>query len=742
MNKSEPFDILTCFRTDTITFGLEKAISSGKWTMKRFKMKRAGITQVLSRMTYLNALGTMCRINSQFEKTRKISGPRALQPSQWGMVCPTDTPDGESCGLVKTLTMTSHVTTDQPEGPLETLAINLGMEDADLLNGEDLHSTETFTIFLNGRPIGVHKNPKKFIENFRSLRRKGYINECISIYQNENQRSIFISSDGGRLIRPLVVVKDMKPLVGPKEVRQLIAGLLSFTDLIRKGLIEYLDVNEENETLIALSENTIKPATTHLEIAPFTILSCVAGVIPYPHHNQSPRNVYQCAMGKQAIGTIGYNQLIRTDTLLYLLLYPQRPLVETKAIHLIHYDELPAAQNASVAIMSYSGYDIEDAVIMNKASLDRGFGRTILVKRFEAPLKKYENGTADFCAPPPDMEGFKGKNLPNALKRFHALGPDGIAEVGTKLENGDVYMNKQSPTKTQLGPGETKATDIEFRPTPCTYKGPVHSYVDRVILTSNPQNQYLIKMIFRQTRRPELGDKYSSRHGQKGVIGLIVPQEDMPFSEQGIVPDLIMNPHGMASRMTIGKMLELIAGKAGVLEGKFKDGTAFAGDKLDGLGKILLNHGFSYTGKDFLTSGITGQPHEAYIFFGPIYYQRLKHMVLDKMHGRSRGPKALLTRQPTEGRAKEGGLRLGEMERDCLIGYGASNLLNERLMLSSDVFKVVVCNNCGLIGYSNTCTYCKEKANLTGINIPYACKLLFQELESMNIKPILKLSDA
>ncbi len=432
-------------------------------------MERAGVTQGLSRLSFLHTLGMMCKVNSQFEKTRKISGPRALQPSQWGMVCPSDTPEGESCGLVKTLALTSHVTTDQPEAPLISLATNLGMEDADLLNGEDIHGQNTYTVFLNGRPLGVHRNPQLFVKNFRMLRRRGLINECVSIYQHDGYKSVFISSDGGRLIRPLVVVSNGKPLVGHKEIVQLLSGLITFTDLVRRGMVEYLDVNEENEALIALADSDIKPAaTTHVEIAPFTILSCVTGIIPYPHHNQSPRNTYQCAMGKQAMGTIGYNQLSRFDTVLYLALYPQKPLVTTKTIQLIHYDELPAGQNASVAIMSYSGYDIEDAIVVNKASLDRGFGRTVVLRRAEAPMKKYPNGLADYCAPPPSVSG---KAMPGNLRRFRALDADGIARVGAKLETGDIYINKQSPISTKLEAG-TKGKDEqdEYKPTTLGYK--------------------------------------------------------------------------------------------------------------------------------------------------------------------------------------------------------------------------------------------------------------------------------
>jgi DNA-directed RNA polymerase III subunit RPC2 len=319
---------------------------------------------------------------------------------------------------------------------------------------------------------------------------------------------------------------------------------------------------------------------------------------------------------------------------------------------------------------------------------------------------------------------------------------DGLARPGERIQPGDVYINKQTPTNTtdQLNQDHREAEGA-YKPAPMAYKGAVSAMVDQVLLTSLDDDQLMVKVLMRSTRRPEVGDKFSSRHGQKGVCGLIVSQEDMPFNDQGICPDIIMNPHGFPSRMTVGKMIELIAGKSGVLGGHVRDGTAFAGDPVGVIAQELVAHGFNYSGKDYLTSGITGEALNAYIFFGPVYYQKLKHMVMDKMHARSRGPRAVLTRQPTEGRSRDGGLRLGEMERDCLIGYGASNLLLERLMISSDAFPVEVCGNCGLMGYSGWCQYCKSSEQVTMLRIPYACKLLFQELQSMNILPRLRLTD-
>jgi len=512
---------------------------------------------------------------------------------------------------------------------------------------------------------------------------------------------------------------------------------MDFDDFLYRGLVEYVDVNEENDSNIALYENDINETTTHLEVEPFTILGAVAGLIPYPHHNQSPRNTYQCAMGKQAIGAIAYNQFSRIDTLLYLMVYPQQPMVRTRTIELIHYDKLPAGQSAIVAVMSYSGYDIEDALVLNKASLDRGFGRCQVFRKYSTQLRKYANRSSDRIG---DRQ-FDEKDPNKLIAKHSILGPDGLAGVGDKISSGQTYIKKETPLNTaSTGIGSDYGTN-EHKDASMTYRLADYSYIDKLMISQTENESTVIKVQTRQTRRPELGDKFSSRHGQKGVVGIIAQQEDMPFSDAGVYPDIIMNPHGFPSRMTVGKMLELVSGKAGVLNGSLEYGTAFGGSRVDDMGDILINHGFSYSGKDFVTSGITGESLPAYIFFGPIYYQKLKHMVQDKMHSRSRGPRAILTRQPTEGRSRDGGLRLGEMERDCLIAYGASQLLLERLMLSSDAHEVDICEKCGLMGYQGWCQTCKSTRGVTRMTMPYAAKLLVQELLSMNVLVRLKLED-
>ncbi|KAK6779042.1 hypothetical protein RDI58_025760 [Solanum bulbocastanum] len=769
-SRSSRLDISQYIVKDSITMGLERTLSTGNWDVKRFRMHRKGMTQVVARLSYIGSLGHMTKISPQFEKSRKVSGPRALQPSQFGMLCPCDTPEGEACGLVKNLALMTHVTTDEDECPIMSLCYCLGVEDLEQLSPEELHMPTSYLITLNGLILGKHKSPQRFANAMRRLRRAGKIGEFVSIFVNEKQdedwiqilidnsyiavggnllqRCVYIASDGGRVCRPLVIADKGVSRIKEHHMRELRDGVRDFDSFLKDGLIEYLDVNEENNTLIALYEKEATPETTHIEIEPFTILGVCAGLIPYPHHNQSPRNTYQCAMGKQAMGNIAYNQLNRMDGLLYLLVYPQRPLLTTRTIELVGYDKLGAGQNATVAVMSYSGYDIEDAIVMNKSSLDRGFGRCIVMKKYSAICQKYENGTSDRIIKP-QRQGYDADKM-------QILDDDGMAAPGETIRNQDIYINKESPTVTRTPVTSPMGLpDSAYKSSRQTYKGPEGetAVVDRVALYSDRNNNLSIKFMIRHTRRPEIGDKFSSRHGQKGVCGTIVQQEDFPFSERGICPDLIMNPHGFPSRMTVGKMIELLGSKAGVSCGRFHYGSAFGepsghADTVDAISETLVKHGFSYNGKDFIYSGITGMPLQAYIFMGPIYYQKLKHMVLDKMHARGSGPRVMMTRQPTEGRSRNGGLRVGEMERDCLIAYGASMLIYERLMISSDPFEVQVCRKCGLLGYYNyklktgICSMCKNGENISTMKLPYACKLLFQELQSMNIVPRLKLAEA
>jgi DNA-directed RNA polymerase III subunit RPC2 len=600
------------------------------------------------------------------------------------------------------------------------------------MSGEELNDPAAATVFLNGLIVGLHRSPHLFAARLRALRRRGLVGEFVSVFVHEGHRAVHIATDGGRVCRPLIIVDPTTtaPRITRAHLRDLALGLRDFPSLLAEGAVEYVDVNEENNILVALRDVDIRPRSTHVEVDPMTILGVVTGLIPYPHHNQSPRNTYQCAMGKQAMGTIARNQFERIDTVLFLLVHPMKPLVRTRVIDMIHFDDLPAGQNAIIAVMSYSGYDIEDALVLNKASLDRGYGRCFVMRKHTTTVRKYPNGTHDRLAAPPSADDPKYRPA-----KFSGLDSDGLPRVGFSLPPGSIMVNKEMPVNTSDHTANVDLPDGGYKPSPLSFRAPEAGVIDRVLLTTTPTDHLLIKVLMRHTRRPELGDKFSSRHGQKGVVGLIASQEDLPFNDAGIVPDMVMNPHGFPSRMTVGKMIELCAGKAGVLDGERRYGSAFGGDPVAACSAALVTAGYHYAGKEFLTSGITGEPLRSYIFFGPMYYQKLKHMVLDKMHARARGPRAVLTRQPTEGRSRDGGLRLGEMERDCLIGYGTAMLLQERLMISSDAFNADVCGNCGLLGSAGWCQFCRTGEHMAVVRMPYAAKLLFQELTAMNIIP-------
>jgi len=675
-----------------ITTGLLRAISTGSWSLKRFKMDRAGITQVLTKLSRLSAIGMCSRVSSQFEKTRKVSGPRALHCSQWGVFCPSDTPEGEACGLVKSLAVLAEISTPQKEQDLEKILSYLGVEDHQTM---EAGAGSAKRCWLNGVTVGVCRNPQQIAEELRKLRRRNRLPKTVSIW---TASELFISTEGGRLCRPLIIVENGAPKLTEHEMKLLMEGYKSVDDLVEDGKIEYIDQNEAKNVLVSVWRQEITEKTTHLEIDPSSVLGHVAGVIPYPHHNQSPRNTYQCAMGKQGVGVTGVDHKRRMDGVNFFLVSPQKPLVSTRAIELINYNELPAGQNLTVAVLSMSGYDIEDALVMNKASIDRGVGRVLLFKTHSLSLRVYPGGGAD--------------TIPES----------GVLAPASKVTEGTVFIERTTPLGAKAG---------------AVYRGLDNASVEKAALMRTGDDLITVKTVIKEHRVPRIGDKYSSRHGQKGVIGLVLPKEDMPFNERGMVPDLVMNPHGFPSRMTVGKILELVTGKCISAGSNFLNeysASAFGGVRPEDIAEELLALGFSESGKEELICGTSGKRIPVTVFFGPVFYQRLKHMVADKMHARARGPRAVLTRQPTEGRCRDGGFRLGEMERDCLIGYGASEVLIERLVVSSDKYVVHVCSACGLIVGGTGCNSCPT-GEVQRLQLPYACKLLFQELMSMKIAP-------
>ncbi|TMW95667.1 hypothetical protein EJD97_008514, partial [Solanum chilense] len=698
------------------------SLSTGNWDSKQGRMHSKGVTQVVSRSSYAGLLAQMTRIVAQVEKSSEVSA-RQLHGSQFGMLCPCDTPIGESCGLVKHLALMAHVTLtiDEDESSIVFLQLcfSLGVEDLQY-GSPELHMPTSYLIILNEAPIGTHRSPQIFANTMRKLRRKGRIGKFVSIFVNEKQGCVYIASDGGRVCRPLVIAEKGVSRIKEHHMNELKDGVRDFSSFLGDGLIEFLDVAEENNSLIAQCKREINPETTHIEIELFTTLGVCAGMIPYFDHNPSVSNTRQCAMGRKVMGNISYNQLSRMDTLMNLLVYPQRPLLTTRTAELVGYDKLGAGQNAIVAVMS-DGYGSGNAIIMNKSSLDRGFGRCIVMKRYSAICRKYENLTSDRIVRP-QREGKEAEIM-------QILDDDGLATPGEIIKPRDIYINKESPTITSSW---TSRDRPPMRPSRQTYDGPQGetAVVDSVALYNDKHDNLCIKLMIRHTRRPEIGDTFCCRHGHKGVCGHIVQQEDFPFSESGICPDLIINPHGFPKELTVGKMMELLGSKAGALNGSFHYGTAFSEanhvDSVEAISKYLVMKKYNYGGKDFLYSGTLGMPIEAYIFTGPIYYQKLKHMVIDKMQAHATGKRSILTRQPIRG------VRMGEMETGCLVSYGVSSVIYERLMISSDSYQAKVCKKCGLLGYTNhelqigICSMCRNGDNIRTVTMPHALKLLIQ----------------
>ncbi|MBA42390.1 MAG: hypothetical protein CMF62_00085 [Magnetococcales bacterium] len=775
------------FANKIVETGIKKGFK-GNWGAEAHT-KRPGVVQTLNRLSFFSFISHLRKLNLPLDASAKVIGPRLLHPTQWGLVCPVETPDGGNIGLHKHLSIATQISSGCSSNEIVRWFKERNMKIIEECNFAELYGYTK--LFINGAWIGIVDNPIELINEFKLFRRNGLIPIFNTIDLNVKHNELHVFCDDGRLMRPIFYIENSNPSYkASKKYKQgdtytwneLISGfskkkedytlnncsVLSVRETYdigesspekvfeflesNKGIIDYIDTLESDGSFITNNIEDITPRHTHLEIHPSLILSVMGNMIIFPENNQFPRDLFSCGQSKQAVSLYNSNFQNRIDKMGVVLNYGQKPLVKSRYLDIVTKEQHPYGENAIVAIMSYNGYNVEDALIFNEASIKRGLFRTTYYSMYEDHEETENIGGSVVDTQFADINDKNVTGLKPGYD-YNFLDKNGLIRENTPLDDKKIVIGKC--TNSMINPG----TFVDSSKAP--KKGQL-GFVDKAFMTEGEEGKRIAKVRIREERIPAIGDKLCSRAGQKGTIGIIIPEEDMPFTADGIKPDLIVNPHALPSRMTIGQLIESIMGKACVYYGGFGDCTAFVnkGPKHKIFGEMLKEQGYHSSGNEIMYNGMTGEQLESEIFIGPTYYLRLKHMVKDKVNHRARGPRTQLTRQTVGGRANDGGLRIGEMERDGIIAHGMTNFLQESMLVRGDDYYMAVCNNTGTIaiynesknlfispladgpirfnenidGTMNIDNISKYGRNFSIVRVPYALKLLMQELQAMNVQ--------
>ena len=777
------------FKDRILENGFKKAFK-GNWGATEHT-KKIGLVQDLNRLSFNSFMSQLRKVNLPLDSSAKVVGPRLLHGSQWGIIDPVDTPDGGNVGLHKHMAIGAIVTDGYSKYQLIPILRKLKMKFLQESYPKEMYYLTK--IIINGDWCGLTEQPTEIVSILKLYKKIAIIPIYTSISWNIKEKIIYIYTDSGRLTRPVFYIENNKPSYDdPAIYEKLKDESIKWVDIVsgfypkkveystqsntvytlntlyntgssdketisklnsNKAIVEYIDTSEAESAYITSDVNNLQKLHTHIEIHPSMILGIMGNQVIFPENNQLPRDLFSCGQSKQAVSLYHSNYQNRIDKMGVVLNYGQIPLVKSKYLKYINNEQHPNGVNAIVAIMCYTGYNTEDAVLFNEASLKRGIFNTTYYNSYEAREESTKVLTSNI-----DVKFSNIESLPNVFNLkpgydYSHLDEYGLIKENTKLDDKSVVIGMALTD--MMDPN--KSIDASIMPK----KGQL-GYVDKTFMTEGEEGFRIAKVRIREERIPAIGDKFCSRCGQKGTIGLIIPEKDMPFTAEGLRPDMIINPHALPSRMTIGQLVETLMGKSHLHLGAFGSCTAFdnKGTKSEIYGDVLTNYGYHSSGNELLYNGLTGEQIQSEIFIGPTYYMRLKHMVKDKINYRAKGPRSNLTRQTVGGRANDGGLRIGEMERDGVLAHGMSKFLNESLMVRGDEYHIAVCNKSGLLAIYN-----KEKnifispavdgplnftinnegnhniehisnhgKSFSILRVPYSFKLLIQELASMNIQ--------